>query len=191
MPKSDQEKRQRTDEQGCDRAWAGQEHAREAAHLVAEEHEAEERGVERVGFLVHELRNLVNTAPVAFEVLKTGQVGLAGSTGAVLNRSLMGLRNLIARSLDEVRLTRAVHKTRMLVTEFIDDVAAAARLAANARGIALNVRIPQDRLTIEADQLILSAVLALVAGWARLDLTVVRGLAYYTGIVFELFDRKR
>jgi histidyl-tRNA synthetase len=27
-----------------------------------------------------------------------------------------------------------------------------------------------------------------VAGWARLDLTVVRGLAYYTGIVFELFD---
>jgi histidyl-tRNA synthetase len=27
-----------------------------------------------------------------------------------------------------------------------------------------------------------------VARWARLDLTVVRGLAYYTGIVFELFD---
>jgi histidyl-tRNA synthetase len=29
-----------------------------------------------------------------------------------------------------------------------------------------------------------------VAQWARLDLTVVRGLAYYTGIVFELFDAK-
>ena len=27
-----------------------------------------------------------------------------------------------------------------------------------------------------------------VSEWARLDLTVVRGLAYYTGIVFELFD---
>jgi histidyl-tRNA synthetase len=27
-----------------------------------------------------------------------------------------------------------------------------------------------------------------VAQWARLDLSVVRGLAYYTGIVFELFD---
>ncbi|MDO8500312.1 MAG: histidine--tRNA ligase [Gemmatimonadaceae bacterium] len=26
------------------------------------------------------------------------------------------------------------------------------------------------------------------AGWVRLDLSVVRGLAYYTGIVFELFD---
>ena len=120
--------------------------------------EAKERDNERVGFLVHELRNLVNTAIVAFEVLKTGQVNFAGSTGAVLDRSLMGLHDLIARSLDEVRLTRAVNKTRMLVTEFIDDVAAAARLTANARGISLIVRIPQDGLAIEADQHILSAV---------------------------------
>jgi histidyl-tRNA synthetase len=29
-----------------------------------------------------------------------------------------------------------------------------------------------------------------VAPWVRLDLTIVRGLAYYTGIVFEVFDAK-
>ena len=29
-----------------------------------------------------------------------------------------------------------------------------------------------------------------VADWVTLDLTIVRGLAYYTGIVFELFDAK-
>ena len=29
-----------------------------------------------------------------------------------------------------------------------------------------------------------------VAQWVRLDLTIVRGLAYYTGIVFELFDAR-
>ncbi len=39
------------------------------------------------------------------------------------------------------------------------------------------------------------AVVALLGGgeagkWYRLDLTIVRGLAYYTGIVFELFDAK-
>jgi histidyl-tRNA synthetase len=28
------------------------------------------------------------------------------------------------------------------------------------------------------------------ADWVRIDLSIVRGLAYYTGIVFELFDRK-
>jgi histidyl-tRNA synthetase len=29
-----------------------------------------------------------------------------------------------------------------------------------------------------------------VMPWVRLDLTIVRGLAYYTGIVFEVFDAK-
>ena len=29
-----------------------------------------------------------------------------------------------------------------------------------------------------------------IAEWARFDLSIVRGLAYYTGIVFELFDAK-
>jgi histidyl-tRNA synthetase len=29
-----------------------------------------------------------------------------------------------------------------------------------------------------------------IGDWVRLDLTVVRGLAYYTGVVFELFDAK-
>jgi histidyl-tRNA synthetase len=33
------------------------------------------------------------------------------------------------------------------------------------------------------------ALLGGASGWLRLDLSIVRGLAYYTGIVFELFDR--
>jgi hypothetical protein len=41
--------------------------------------DAAERGHERMGFLVHELRNLVNTAIVAFEALKTGHVSLGGT----------------------------------------------------------------------------------------------------------------
>ena len=64
------------------------------------------RGSERFGFLAHELRNLTNTAIFAFEVLKTGNVGVAGSTGTVLHRSLMGLRALIGRSLAESALLR-------------------------------------------------------------------------------------
>ena len=64
------------------------------------------RGSERLGFLAHELRNLTNTAIFAFEVLKTGNVGVAGSTGTVLHRSLMGLRALIGRSLTESRFTQ-------------------------------------------------------------------------------------
>jgi signal transduction histidine kinase len=114
---------------------------------------------ERMGFLVHELRNLVNTAIVAFEVLKTGNVGVAGSTGAVLNRTLMGLRNLIGHSLDEVRLTKGVkNRKRIRISDFIEEVAAAARLAADAGGINLIVSPVQDGLAIEGDRQILAAV---------------------------------
>jgi hypothetical protein len=49
--------------------------------------------------------------------------------------------------------------TRILVAEFIDEVAAAATLAANARGgITLIVHHAQEGLVIEADQQILAAV---------------------------------
>src|SRR5688500_9715653 len=60
---------------------------------------------ERLGFFAHELRNLVNTATLAVTALKAGNVGLTGATGAVLDRSLVGLRTLIDRALAEVRMS--------------------------------------------------------------------------------------
>ena len=120
---------------------------------------ATDRDNERVGFLVHEMRNLVNTATVAFEVLKSGNVGVGGSTGAVLNRTLTGLRDLIARSLEEIRSTNAVKNMKqILVFEFIDEIGAAAMLEAHARGLKLIVSPMQDELAIETDQQILAAV---------------------------------
>ena len=120
---------------------------------------AAERGNERVGFLVHEIRNLVNTAIVAFEVLKSGNVGVAGSTGAVLNRTLNGLRELIAGSIEDVRLTTAVtNRKQILVSDFIAEVGASAALEAHARGLTLRVvPVPQE-LSIEVDRQVLSAV---------------------------------
>jgi len=53
--------------------------------------------VERLGFLAHELRNLLSSATMAFQILKTGTVAIGGSTGAVLERSLTGLRELVDR----------------------------------------------------------------------------------------------
>ena len=116
------------------------------------------RGTERLGFLAHELRNLLNTAIVAFEVLKTGNVGVAGSTGAVLHRSLMGLRALIDRSLAEVRLTQSIqNREQFLVSGFIDELARAATLLANAQSITLAVIPVEEGLAIEGDRQVLSA----------------------------------
>ena len=117
------------------------------------------RGSERAGFLAHELRNLLNTAIMAFEVLKTGNVGVAGSTGTVLHRSLVGASALIRRSLAEVRLTQGVqNREPFLVSEFIGELAPGATLEANAHGIGLTVVPVEDGVAIEADRQILTAV---------------------------------
>jgi len=114
---------------------------------------------ERVGMLAHELRNLINVAIIAFEELKAGNVGVAGSTSAVLNRSLMGLRALISSSLAEVRLTQGLqNREQFLVSGFIDELAPAATLEAHAKGITLTVMPIEDEVAIEADRQILAAV---------------------------------
>ena len=119
------------------------------------------RGNERLGFLAHELRNLIQTALAAFEVIKAGNVGVGGSTGAVLQRSLVGTRDLIARSLTEVRLTQGLEaRERVLVSSFIPELAAAASLFAEARGIELQVvPLVEEGVSIEADRQIVGAAL--------------------------------
>jgi signal transduction histidine kinase len=117
------------------------------------------RANERAGFLAHEVRNLLNTAIIAFEVLKTGNVGVGGSTGAVLHRSLMASRALISRSLAEVRLTQGVqNREQFLVSGFIEEIASGATLEANARGVRLIVTPVEEGVAIEADRQVLAAV---------------------------------
>lgn len=119
-----------------------------------------DREHERLGFLVHELRNLVNTAVIAFDIIKSGDVSVTGSTGAVLDRSLSGLREVVLRALDEVRLAKTVSNRRAVrVGQFIDQVSAAAALEANARGVKLIVPagVPEDTM-INVDPQVLAAV---------------------------------
>ena len=121
---------------------------------------ADARGNERLGFLAHELRNLLNTSILAFDVLQTGDVGVGGSTGKVLRRNLLGARDLIGRSLAEVRLTKGIeHRERFTVAGFIEDVAQAASLEANERDITFTVTPVEDGVAIEADRQVLGSVI--------------------------------
>src|SRR5688572_18509053 len=138
-------------------AGAVAQYGRERDHSCIDGESA--RGSERLGFFAHEMRNLINTAVVAFEVLKTGNVGVGGSTGALLHRTLMAARALISRSLGEVRLTQGVqNREQFLVSGFIDEIAEAATLEANARNVKLTVKPVEDVVAIEADRQVLAAV---------------------------------
>jgi hypothetical protein len=117
------------------------------------------RGADRLQFLAHELRNLLNTAILSFEVLRTGNVGVGGSTGNVLHRSLLGLRALIGRSLAEVRVTQGVQSQETIrLFDLIDEVVAASVLHADTIGIRVTV-LPMDQdIAIEGDRQVLAAV---------------------------------
>ena len=120
-------------------------------------------GNERVGFLAHELRNLANTALLALEVLRTGNVGVSGNTGAILQRSLEGIRTLVGHSLDEVRLAHDDQESALLeptvVSELIQQIEPAAAIAARSAGIRLTIVPGESDVAVEANWPILTAAL--------------------------------
>ena len=116
---------------------------------------------ERLGFFAHELRNLLSNSMLAFEVLKTGSVGVGGSTGTVLARNLTRMRDLIDRSLADVRLKAGIkRRERLSLTEFIEEVEVAATIEAKARGLQLTVTPVPPGVSLEVDRQILAAAVA-------------------------------
>ena len=117
---------------------------------------------ERLGFLAHELRNLINTATLAVTAIKAGNVGVAGATGATLDRSLIGLRNLIDKSLADVRIKAGmpVHNQLMSLADFIAEIRISASLEAQARDCGFNVSAIDPSLAVRADHDLLSSALS-------------------------------
>lgn len=112
-----------------------------------------ERETERLGFLTHELRNQLTTAVMAFDVLKKGTVGVGGSTGAVLERSLGRLRETIDRALAEVRLDSGLHaRERFRLSDFIDEVEVGATFEANRAGMTLTVTRGSGGAMVDVDR---------------------------------------
>ncbi|MEJ7597960.1 MAG: HAMP domain-containing sensor histidine kinase [Kofleriaceae bacterium] len=116
---------------------------------------------ERLGRLAHELRNLINTATLAYAAIKEGHGAVAGATGAVLDRSLDGLRTMIDRALVDVRLTAGLDPHRQLTSLelLLEAVRVAAQLDATARKVAFTMAV-EPGLTVMADREMLSSALA-------------------------------
>ncbi|MDB6163473.1 MAG: histidine kinase, gyrase and HSP90-like ATPase family protein [Xanthomonadaceae bacterium] len=114
---------------------------------------------ERLGDFAHELRNHLSTATLALAVIKSGNVGLGSATGAVLDRSLVNLKNLIDRSLAEVRITAGIVVQHQLfsLANFIGEAKSAGELEAQVRGCELFVSDVDPKLAVDADRDLLFA----------------------------------
>jgi signal transduction histidine kinase len=116
---------------------------------------------EQLGFLAHELRNHIHTATLAIMAIKSGSVGPTGATGALLDRSLIGMRNLVDRSLAGVRLTAGMPSRAQLISlaDFIADVKISASLEAQTRECKFVVGEVDRGLALDVDrEILLSAV---------------------------------
>ena len=109
---------------------------------------------ERLGFLVHELRNALQMANLAVRALELGGLTLTGATGAVLKRGLASMRSLIDTSLAEVRAgsDAPVPRSIFSLAALVEDVRPAAQLEADLRGCALLVAPIDPVLRIEANR---------------------------------------
>lgn len=134
----------------------------EHARINTESRATEE--IERSGRLAHEVRDILNTALLAFHALKLGTVAVNGSTGTVLGRSLMSLRDLVDNTLSDVRMAANIHRSeRVTVAAFLSDVAVVAHLHAESRALQFALEPVAPQLAVNADpQLLASAVMNLL-----------------------------
>jgi signal transduction histidine kinase len=120
---------------------------------------------ERLGSLAHEHRTLLNAAMLAFQAIASGSVGIAGPTGGVLSRSLIGMRDLVDRSLADVRLTHALELRRESIPmqALVAEIQISAAMDAAARGCSFTSALVDEALVVDADRpMLVSAIVNLL-----------------------------
>lgn len=129
------------------------------AYAAGRARAVELEGVQRLGAFAHELRNLLSTASLAFDSIRSGQVAPSGSTAALLDRALLGLGHLVAGSLAGVRLESGLHPEQICVAELLEEAEISAVLHARARGVRVVVAPVDARLSITGDRQTVAAAI--------------------------------
>jgi signal transduction histidine kinase len=116
--------------------------------------------VDRIGQLTSDIRSMLDTALLAFGILKRGTVTINGSTGMMLGRSLMRLHDLVDSTMSDVRMAgNRQRRERVAVTSLLNDLTVAAGLHAEYLGLQFAIEPVDATWTIDADpQLLASAV---------------------------------
>ena len=120
---------------------------------------------ERLGRVAHDSRNHLNAAMLAFEGLRDGKIGVNGSTGAVLGRNLMHLKEILDRTAADVRMAALPpHRERVVLADLLGDLSVTAAMQAEYRGVAFALEPVDTAMIVDADPpLLVSAVTNLLS----------------------------
>lgn len=131
----------------------------EHARITAERRSTGE--AERLGEVAHEIRNHLNSALLAFNSLRSGIVAVNGSTGAVLGRSLLSVRDVIDSTLADIRMEALPRRREPLqLVQFLGDLAVGASLHAEYRGLTLGFDGIDPALAVTADPHLLGSAVS-------------------------------
>jgi hypothetical protein len=113
---------------------------------------------ERYGSFIHELRNHIGTATLAFALVRDGRVTANGATGAIVERTHSAMAELIERSITETRTRASIRSENKLVSlsGFIAETYTAASLQAELRGCNLVAAEVDPTLAVDVDTVLLS-----------------------------------
>lgn len=115
---------------------------------------------ERLGFMVHELRNYLQTATMAFTALESGKLAVSGSTSGLIKRCLASMSALLTQSIASVRLS-AIHlaNEKFAVADLLEDAKLTASHYAGTKGCTLSVPVVDPQLFVQGNRALLTAAL--------------------------------
>jgi len=120
--------------------------------------------VERLGFLMHEMRNSLLAVSIGFNMINSGRVGNKGATSKVMNMSLERMKKLMSGVEKEIRLRGKikVERTQFYLVDLINEVEITSKITEESKNVHLEHEVdPKIQLTTERDMLF-TALLNLV-----------------------------
>lgn len=120
--------------------------------------------VERLGFLMHEMRNSLAAVSISYEMINSGRVGNTGATSQVINISLERMQKLMIGVEKEIRVRgkAKVNQNKFYLVDLINEVVNSSKIADEATNVSLKQDIdPEILLTTDRDMLF-TALLNLV-----------------------------
>jgi signal transduction histidine kinase len=150
--------------------------------------------VERLGFLMHEMKNSLLAVSISYEMINSGRVGNTGATSQVLTLSIERMKKLMEGMEKEIRLRgkAEVTHTQFCLIDLINEVETTSKLSGELKKVNLEHDVdPTIQLTTDRD-MVFTALLNLINNamkFTKKDGNVsVRGIESGGRILIEVED---